>query len=70
MTIKFLASNLTSDLVNNFNDTTAILTLITKNDQGVEFFILNRDTSKSSIELQLKFQEPRNISQSTELDKI
>ncbi len=51
MTIKFLASNLTSDLVNNFNDTTAMLTLITKNDQSVEFFILNRDTLKSSIEL-------------------
>ncbi len=70
MTIKFLASNLTSDLVKNFNNSTAKLTLITKDEQGVEFLILNRDTSKSSIELQLKFQEPRNISQSTDLDKI
>ncbi len=70
MIIKLLASNLTSDLIKNFNNATVKLNLITKDEQAVEFSILNRDTSKSQIEVQLKFQEPKNISQSTELDKV
>jgi hypothetical protein len=44
MTIKILASNLTSDIVKNFNNATVKLNLITKDEQAVEFSILNRDT--------------------------
>lgn len=47
MIIKLLASNLTSDLIKNFNNGTVKLNLITKDEQAVEFSILNRDTSKS-----------------------
>jgi hypothetical protein len=55
MIIKFMASDLTSNLVKNFKISNIKVSLLAKEEQNVEYLILNRDTSKNSIEFLLNF---------------
>ena len=51
MKMKFLAIELTTELVKNFKNDSINISLINKNQKDVNFTILNRDTTKGHIEL-------------------
>ena len=50
MTMKFLAPELISELVNNFKNDSIIINKI-KDSENVNFTVLNRDSTKGHIEL-------------------
>jgi hypothetical protein len=68
--IKIFASKGIDELIKVIANDTFKIVIITKKSEPVEYIIDSKDLKYSTVTLQLNFQDPSQISNTTELDRV